>query len=218
MGGLVSGLFGLFGGDPTKKEENQLGALGGYDTGMGEGLTTAGAGYDEALISGDPTRMAQALAPEITTGQNMLQQQTSENAQFAPRSGGTAASSAAAQAGERGNIIDLMGNLQKGAAGEALTAGPGLLGQATSNINDEAQLARAQNTAKQADIGAIAQGAAQIAAAPFTGGSSLGMGSMSAPGGGAPNQVAPNLIEQSVPEDQISSDIYTPDYSQELLQ
>jgi hypothetical protein len=170
MGSLASGIFGLVEGDPTEKEEHQLGGLGSYETGTGEGLTTAGAAEEEDILSGDPTKTAQALAPELSSGQTQVEQQAKQNAEFGNRGGGTNASTQAAESGERGNIINLVGGLQSGTAGAAVGQGSGLLGQASSNINSEAGLARAQQQAEQADVGGIVQGAAQIASGFMGGG------------------------------------------------
>lgn len=164
--GVIGSIYDLWQGDPAKKQENQLAALGGYQTGVGEGLTTAGATFDEAILSGDQGRISQALAPEISAGQQQVQQQKNQDAQFAPRSGGTAASTANAETAERGNLINLEGGLQSGTAGSALGAGSNLLSQASGNINDVAGLRTARQARSAGDWGNIAQGAAEIAA-PF---------------------------------------------------
>ena len=141
MGGLVGGLFNLFSGNPTEKEQNQFGALSGYQTGVGEGLITPAAQYEESILSGDPTKTAQAMAPEISANQQQTQQFKNQTAEFSPRSGGTAASVANADTSGRSNLIDLLGKEQSGAASTSLSAGSGLLGQASSNLGNEANLA-----------------------------------------------------------------------------
>lgn len=163
MGGLVGGIYDLAAGNPAQKEQDQFGALGNYETGTGEGLTTAGAGYDLGILSGDPTKIATALAPEISTGQSQVEQQRLQDANFGTRSGGTTASTEAAEAANRGNIITLEGGLQSGAASSALGAGSGLLSGASSNIGSEAQLAEERRKQVTGDIGDIASGAASIA-------------------------------------------------------
>jgi hypothetical protein len=180
MGGLVSGIFDLASGDPAAGEENKLDALGNYQTGVGEGLTTAGAAFDESILSGDPSRIAQTLVPEISAGQTGVEQQALQNANFGTRSGGTAASTNAAQAGERANIIDLEGGLEQGAASSALGAGSGLLSGASGNIQSEAGLANQRRQQVNSDVGNIAQSAAAIAA-PFLGGAGAAAPGMSSP-------------------------------------
>lgn len=169
MGGLASSIYDLIEGNPTEKEQADLASLANYQQGVGQGLTTAGAGYEEALLSGDPTRIAQALAPEISAGQGQVEQARLAGANFGTRSGGTAAATNAAEAGNRANIINLVGGLQQGTAGAAVGQGTGLIGGAASDQEARAQMAAARQAQTAGDIGGIAQGAAQIAAG-FLGG------------------------------------------------
>lgn len=163
MGGLVSSIYDLIQGDPAKKQENQLESIGQYDIGTGEGLITPAAKYYEDILSGDPTRTAQALAPEISTQQQQVQQSQNELAQFAPRSGGTAAASADAATKARGNIINLEGGLQQGAAGAAGSLGSNLLSSATPNIEDVANLRTKRQQQSAGDWGQIGQAVAEAA-------------------------------------------------------
>src|ERR1700679_1243013 len=101
MGSIAQGIYGLVAGDPTKKEENQLGALAGEETGQGEGDTTAASNFYQDILSGDPSKIATAEAPEISAQQGQIQQQAKQNAEFGTRSGGTAASTADAEAAGR---------------------------------------------------------------------------------------------------------------------
>lgn len=169
MGGLIGSIFDLAEGNPAGKEQSQFGQLGNYDTGVGEGLTTAGTGFEENILSGDPSKIATSLAPEIGAQQSQLQQQELQNANFGNRSGGTNASTQASQGAARGNIIDLVGGLQSKTAGEAVSQGSGLLGEASTNIGNEAGLAKDWRQSQVGDINGIAQSAAAIAS-PFLGG------------------------------------------------
>jgi hypothetical protein len=166
MGGLVGGLFDLFSGNPVQQEQDQFGALSNFQTGVGEGLTTAGAGEEEAILSGDPSRIAQVEAPEIGAQQKQIQQQNLENANFDTRSGGTTASTQAADAAGRANIIDLTGNLISNTAGAAVGQGTGLLSEASSNIGNRADLAEQRRQQEVGDVSGIASSIAGIAA-PF---------------------------------------------------
>lgn len=163
MASLVTGIYDLAAGDPAAAEQKKFGSLGDFDTGTGEALTTAGAGYDLDILSGDPTKIAQVEAPEISAQQGQIEQQRLQNANFNTRSGGTAASTSAAEAGGRANIIDLTGGLQKSTADAASSTGGNLLTQATSNIGNEAQLAEERRSQVNSDVGGIATGAAEIA-------------------------------------------------------
>ena len=163
MGGLVGSIFDLAAGNPTEKEQNQFGALSGYQTGVGEGLITPAAQYEESILSGDPTKTAQAMAPEISANQQQTQQFKNQTAEFSPRSGGTAAAVANADTSGRSNLIDLLGKEQSGAASTSLSAGSGLLDSASSNLGQEAKLADQWRQSQVSDIGQIGQSAAEIA-------------------------------------------------------
>ena len=163
MGGLLSSIFDLAAGNPTQGEQNQFGALSGYQTGVGEGLITPAAQYEENILSGDPTKTAQAMAPEISANQNQTQQFKNQTAEFSPRSGGTAASVANADTSGRSNLIDLLGQEQSGAASTSLSAGSGLLNSASSNLSNQAGLAEQWRKSQVSDIGQIGQSAAEIA-------------------------------------------------------
>lgn len=163
MATLPGSIYDLFAGNPAQKEQDQFGALGNYETGTGEALTTAGAGEELGILSGDPTKIATALAPEISTGQGQVEQQRLQDANFGTRSGGTAASTEAAEAANRGNIISLEGGLQSSTASSAVGQGGGLLSSASSNVGNEAQLAEERRKQVTGDIGGIASGVASIA-------------------------------------------------------
>ncbi len=163
MGGLLSSIFDLAAGNPVQGEQNQFGALSGYQTGVGEGLITPAAQYEESILSGDPTKTAEAMAPEISANQKQTQQFKNQTAEFSPRSGGTAASVANADTSGRSNLIDLLGKEQSGAASTSLSAGSGLLDSASSNLGQEAKLADQWRQSQVSDIGQIGQGAASIA-------------------------------------------------------
>jgi hypothetical protein len=174
MGGLVSGIMDLFQGDPAGTQENQLGSLAGYQTGVGEGLITPAAQYEENILSGDPTKTAQAIAPEISANQQQTQQLKNQTAEFSPRSGGTAATIANADTSGRSNLIDLLGKEQSGAASTSLSAGSGLLGQASANIGDVAGFKEERRGETQADIENINKGMNEIASRIMTRGMSSG--------------------------------------------
>lgn len=131
MGSFLSAIFG--GQNKVLNSDiNQSGAISGYDTGVGEGLTSAGAQFQEGILSGDPTKEAEALAPETAAAQQQKQQQKDTLAQFGPRSGGTAAFTAGLDANTRGQLIKMLGGLKSSTAGEAVGEGTNLTGQALS--------------------------------------------------------------------------------------
>lgn len=166
MASLASGLFDLFSGDPAQKQEDQLQTLGTEQTATGEGLVTPAAKYYEDILSGDPSKIAQTLAPEISAGAGQVEQQRLTNANFGNRSGGTAASTAAAEDMERGNIINLVGGLQQGAASAAGSLGTSQESIGAGNIHDVAGMKTARQNQVGQDVGGVVSGAAAIAA-PF---------------------------------------------------
>lgn len=181
MGGLISGIAGLVEGNPTAAEQAQLGQVGGYELGQGQGYTNQAGNYYSNLLSGNQSQIAQSLAPQISAQQGQLQNQQNMNAQFGNRAGGSNASNQAAAGQARGNIINAIGGAQSGAAGALGSMGSNLLSQGAGNINTEAGLARQSNNETLADIGNIGQGAAQIAsgiAGGFGGGGGAAMENM----------------------------------------
>jgi hypothetical protein len=190
MASLASGLFDLFEGNPTQREQEQFGGLSSEQLGAGEGAETTAETYFNNLLT-NPTV---ALAPEIAAGQGQVEQQRLQDANFGTRSGGTAAATEAAEGAERGNIINLMGQTQGSAANALGTLGEAQVGAGSSALGSEATLANQRRQQLNQDVGGIAQGAAEIAA-PFLGG-----GGGSAPEGGflpaqltsfGPNEGAP---------------------------
>ena len=140
MGGLISGIAGLIEGNPTAQEQAQLGQVGGSELGQGQGYTTQAGNYYSNLLSGNPSQIAQSLAPQISAQQGQLQNQMNQNAQFGNRAGGTNASNQAAAGQARGNIINAIGGAQSGAAGALGSMGGNLLSQGAGNIGAEARL------------------------------------------------------------------------------
>lgn len=122
--------------------------------------------------------MAQAIAPETSAIQGETQQAKNQTAQFAPRSGGTAAWMAGLDANTRTQIIKLLGGLQSGAAGSLGSLGTSEQGLALSNRQaaDQASQERLQNWQ-----GSILGGGITNA---ISSAESYGLGKAEAPGGG----------------------------------
>lgn len=161
--GFIGSIFDLFGGNPAQSEQNQFGQLAGYETNLGENLATPGAKFEEDILSGSPTLEAEALAPEISAARQQAQQNTNTLAEFAPRSGGTAAEQAGSRDALTGNILNLLGGLKSSTAANAVGQGEGFLGQAPSNLGNQAGLAIQNRQRKMGDIGSIAGGVASVA-------------------------------------------------------
>ena len=116
---------GLFGGSNSTLNQNipAFQQSAGFSTGVGEGDVTAASKWYNDILSGDPTKMAEAVAPETSAIQGQAQQAKDQTAQFSPRSGGTAAAMAGLDANTRAQIIKLLGGLQSGSAGSLASLG-----------------------------------------------------------------------------------------------
>ena len=118
-------MFGLFEGPSSqqKQQYNLLNSQTNFATDLGQGNLSLSSGFFRDLLS-NPTK---ALAPEISASQNMQQQAAKTNVEFGTRSGGTAGANQAAAAKGRGDIINLMGKTQTGAAENLSSSGQNLL-------------------------------------------------------------------------------------------
>lgn len=123
---------------------NQTGQIAGFASGLGQSNTTAGSNFYSSLLSGDPTKIGQALAPAISAGQQGVQQQKNQIAQFGNRSGGSTAKSNALESENRGNITNMVGGMQSGAASNLLSSGQSLLSTGIGALNQQAQMSQQQ--------------------------------------------------------------------------
>jgi hypothetical protein len=150
MGSFFGSLFA--GANPTlQKDQNQAGDIAGYGTNTGQSAVDASVGFDKGILSGDPATIAKTLAPEISTGAQEAQQKKATTAEFGNRSGGNNASTNAIDASARGNIINLEGGLQQGAAahlGQIGTAeqGIGLNANQVSTQDSQMQMQNIMNS------------------------------------------------------------------------
>lgn len=156
-------LASLFGGQNKvlNNDISQFGADAGFAQQQGQGDVTAASKFYQDILSGDPTKIGQSLAPEISTSQQQGQQAKNNLAQFGNRSGGTNAAAQGIDAAGRGNIINLIGGLQGKAAsgaGSLGTAEQGLSLEAT-NQQEQAAQQRFQNWLNSIGAGAITSGA-----------------------------------------------------------
>lgn len=140
----MSWLTDIFTGqDPTISGNiNKFGQEGGFAQQQGQGDTTAASKFYQDILSDDPSKQAEALAPAISAGQQQTQQQAKTNAEFGNRGGGTNASTQGASAADRTNLFNEVGGLKSSAAGGAAS-----LGTAQQGIALNAQ--QAQNQAAQ---------------------------------------------------------------------
>ena len=146
-------MFGLFEGPSgqQKQQYNLLNSQTNFATDLGQGNLSLSSGFFRDLLS-NPTK---ALAPEISASQNMQQQAAKTNVEFGTRSGGTAAANASAAAKGRGDVINLMGKTQTGAASELSSSGQNLLSTGVQGAEagfGEAKTMREQQASMWNDI------------------------------------------------------------------
>jgi hypothetical protein len=125
----------LFGGSSPTLDQNipAFQQAAGFDTGVGNADVTAASKWYNDILSGDPTKMAEAVAPETSAIQGETQQAKNQTAQFSPRSGGTAATTAGLDANTRAQILKLLGGLTSGAASGLTNIGTTEQGLANTN-------------------------------------------------------------------------------------
>jgi len=127
-------------------------ALSGFSSGLGQTNSTLGSNWNASILGGDTTKIATALAPAISAGQQGVQQQKNQIAQFGNRSGGNTAKAASLDAANRGNIINMVGGLQSGAASSLLNSGQSLLSTGLSGYGQQASIATQQMQGWQQSI------------------------------------------------------------------
>lgn len=143
IGSFLAGIFG--GSNPVLKSTiGNAGGISQFGTSTGEGAVTDANKYYSDILSGDPSKIAESIAPEIQAGQQQTQQAKNNLAEFGTRSGGTAAASAGADAANRSNIISLIGRLQSGAAAGEAGIGENQTQQGLQANGQQAQLSQEQ--------------------------------------------------------------------------
>jgi hypothetical protein len=146
MGGFFSSIFGGE-NDTLNKNIGQFGQDAGVAGKIGAEDTGAASKFFTDVLSGDPTKEGQAIAPETSAIQQRGQQQKNQLAQFAPRSGGTAATTSAIDSSGNAELIKLLGGLQTTAASGAASLGTAEQGLSLQDkqAQDAASQQRMQN-------------------------------------------------------------------------
>ena len=183
---LLNTLFGcampkfFFGiGQGPSSEEKQmyklLSGIAGYGFGKGTTATNQGLDYFSAIASGDPTKIAQAIAPETRVIQGQAEQRKKQLAEFGTRSGGTAAAAANIDTDTLAQIQNLVNTIRPQAESTLLNEGNSLLSLgsgAGSSGFDAAKVMQGQNAAKWNDIfksiAEIVTGGMNMASSPAT--------------------------------------------------
>lgn len=143
MGAFLGSILG--GQNKTLSTDiGKAGDISNFGTTTGEKNITDASKYYSDILSGDPSKIAESIAPEVSTGATQTQQEKNQLAQFGTRSGGTAAASAGADAANRSNIINLIARLRQGAAAGATGIGENQTGQGLQANAQQAQLSQQQ--------------------------------------------------------------------------
>lgn len=150
-------MFGIDSG-PSKQEKTQYGELSsasGFATGMGESNLTSSSNFMKAILSGDATKISQALAPQISALKSSVSQDQKTSAMQGNRSGGTTAGNLASSDKVHGDITNMTGQLTGSSASSLASTGSNLLSTGMSGNEaafGEAKTMQDQNSSKWNDI------------------------------------------------------------------
>ena len=162
---LAMGFFGI-GMGPSTQEKQQYGQLtadAGWATGQGESDIAQSSKFMSDILSGDPTRTAQALAPQISGMQQRAEQQKDTIAQTGNRSGGHTAKVASIDAGTRGEVTNLVGGLTTHAADSLGAMGSDLFGKGMAGTETAFGEAKTTHDQTEAMFNDIFKSSAQVA-------------------------------------------------------
>src|SRR6185437_11209281 len=123
------GFFGI-GQGPSGDEKRQFGeirSLANFATGTGEKDIGAASNFWQSILSGDPSKTASVLGPEISGMNKQNQQKKKTTAEFGNRGGGTNASMQAEDESTRGAYNSILSSLTGSAASNLGSMGGGLL-------------------------------------------------------------------------------------------
>ena len=184
------GFFGI-GQGPSGAEESQyssLAGIGNFATSTGESAISSSNNFWQSILSGDPAQISKVLGPMMSTVNKQGQQEKMTMSQFGNRSGGT--NSAAQNIGDntRTTIDKAVSSLTGDAASALGASGSSLLSAGLSAHQAAFQSADTIQKQKAAQTNDLFKSIASFAAAPFTGGASLGA---EFGGGGSPFAKSP---------------------------
>lgn len=141
--GFFSSLFG--GSNPTLSSAiGKFGQIGGFATGLGEKNVAQGSKFFSDIVSGDPTKQARALGPEISSVQGQKQQQLKSMAEFGNRSGGTNAAAQMAGDTARASINNMIASLLGTSASALTSSGSSLLSTGTGAYGSQVDASQIQ--------------------------------------------------------------------------
>jgi len=141
---MMSFFGSLFGGsNPTLNTAiGQTGQIGANAAGQGQNYLNQSGNFFSSILSGDASKVASALAPQISAAKTSQQQDQKTAAMFGGRSGGTAASTAAAGDKTHADITNLIGSLTNSSASTLGSMGSSLLSTGLSGIGLSADMSQ----------------------------------------------------------------------------
>lgn len=136
----------IFGGQNKTLDQNigTFGQIGGFGTSLGESNLGQSSKFWSSILSGNSAKQAQVLAPEISAQQKQLQQGEKTASEFHNRGGGVNSAVQGGLAEARGNITNLLGNLQTTAAGNLQSSGSDLLSKGMEAFGEQSALSEEQ--------------------------------------------------------------------------
>lgn len=163
-----SSLGAIIGGGPSAEQKAMYGAtanIGRFGTSAGEADIGKSQNFWSAILSGDPTKIATVLGPEMTAVNKQAQERKATTAQFGTRSGGTTGAMQTIDDSTLSSIRSMISQLTGGAATNLGSMGSSLLNtglQGTTAAMGEANIMQQLNAQRWKDIlgmGGLAAGA-----------------------------------------------------------
>lgn len=151
------GFFGI-GQGPSGRELTQYGDISNiadWSTAAGEKALSQALNFDEAIVSGDPSKIARVLGPETSAINKQGQQELKTMSEFGTRSGGTGAAAQTVGDTTRSRYDSMVSNLLTGAVSNLSSTGSGLVNTGLSGHGmafDASRVIQQQDAAKWNDI------------------------------------------------------------------
>lgn len=142
----MSFLTAILGGQNKTLNNNisNFGQIGGWSTDLGEKSVGQGMKFMSDITSGDQSKIARSLGPEIKAEQGRSQQQKNITSQFGNRSGGNNAVLQASTDTTRGNISNMVAGLLNNSVAGLVSGGSGLLNQGMQAYRQQTDLSQMQ--------------------------------------------------------------------------
>ena len=139
----MSYMGGIFTGNNSTLNQDvaNAGNISSFGTATGEGAVSSGLGFEEGLLSGDQSKEAQLLAPEIQNIQKQGQEQIQTAGEFGNRSGGVNASAQNNMDTQRSQVNNMVSQLTGGAAGAVTQTGENQMGLGLQADEAQSQMA-----------------------------------------------------------------------------